>query len=143
MKPMSQYPNFSEPNILISDLQWAISNIQISNYQYPLLFGNIQYPVSRGAGPQIILSRASEMGSPTNHLGSRQRRDTGQGSSSSLTDGRILTPTGEPPTCVVSQRLLWIYCHVPARRGLRRIALSPGSDETRTKGLFSPLIRFT
>ncbi len=25
-----------------------------------------------------ILSRASEVGSPTNHLGSRQRRDTGQ-----------------------------------------------------------------
>ncbi len=28
-----------------------------------------------------ILSCASEVGSPTNHLGSRQRRDTGQGSS--------------------------------------------------------------
>ncbi len=40
-----------------------------------------------------ILSRASEVGSPTNHLGSRQRRDTGQGSSSPLTDGLDLTPT--------------------------------------------------
>ncbi len=38
-----------------------------------------------------ILSRASEVGSQTNHLGSRQRRDTGQGSSSPLTGGRILT----------------------------------------------------
>ncbi len=28
-----------------------------------------------------VLSRASEVGSSTNHLGSRQRRDTGQGSS--------------------------------------------------------------
>ncbi len=35
-----------------------------------------------------ILSRASEVGSPTNHLGSRQRRDTGQGCSSPLTGGR-------------------------------------------------------
>ena len=31
------------------------------------------------------------MGSPTNHLGSRQRRDTGQGSTSPLTGGQILT----------------------------------------------------
>ena len=46
-----------------------------------------------------ILSRASEMGSPTNHLGSRQLQDTGQGSSSPLTGGWILTHTGEPPTC--------------------------------------------
>ncbi len=44
-----------------------------------------------------LLSRVSEVGSPTNHLGSRQRRDTGQGSSSLLTGGRNLTPTGEPP----------------------------------------------
>ncbi len=35
-----------------------------------------------------VLSRASEVGSPTNHLGSRQRRDTGQGSSSPLTSGQ-------------------------------------------------------
>ncbi len=35
-----------------------------------------------------ILSRAREVGSPTNHLGSRQRRDTDQGSSSPLTGGR-------------------------------------------------------
>ncbi len=38
-----------------------------------------------------ILSRTSEVGSPTNHLGSRQRQDTGQGSSSLLTGG--LDPT--------------------------------------------------
>ena len=31
VKPMSQYPNFSELNILISYFQWVISNIQISN----------------------------------------------------------------------------------------------------------------
>ena len=30
----------------------------------------------------IILSRANKVGSPTNHLGFRQRKDTGQGSSS-------------------------------------------------------------
>ncbi len=36
----------------------------------------------------IILLRASEVGSPIDHLGSRQRRDTGQGSSSPLT-GRL------------------------------------------------------
>ncbi len=46
----------------------------------------------------IILLRASEVGSPIDHLGSRQRRDTGQGSSSPLTGGLDLTPTGEPPT---------------------------------------------
>ena len=50
-----------------------------------------------------ILSHASEVGSPTNHLGSRQQQDTGQGSSSPFTGGRVLTPTGEPPTCGVSQ----------------------------------------
>ena len=50
-----------------------------------------------------ILSRASEVGasevgrSPTNHLGSGQRLDTGQGSSSPSTGGLDLTPTGEPP----------------------------------------------
>ncbi len=27
----------------------------------------------------------------------------------------------------------FIYCHVPARRGLRRTALALGSDETRTR----------
>ena len=46
-----------------------------------------------------ILSCASKVGSPTNHLGSKQRQDTGQGSSSPLTGGRNLTPMGEPPTC--------------------------------------------
>ncbi len=35
----------------------------------------------------IMLSRADEVGSPTNHLGSRQRQDTGQVSSSPLTGG--------------------------------------------------------
>ncbi len=41
--------------------------------------------------PKIkILSRASEVGSPTNHLGSRQRRDTGQGPFSPLTGGQGL-----------------------------------------------------
>ncbi len=40
-----------------------------------------------------ILSCASEVGSPTNHLGSRQQWDTGQGSSSLLTGGLNLTPT--------------------------------------------------
>ena len=38
-----------------------------------------------------ILSRVSEVGSPTNHLGYGQRQDMGQGSSSPLTDGRNLT----------------------------------------------------
>ena len=56
VKPMSQYPNFNEPNILISHFQWVLSNIQISNQQYPLLFGNIQYPVLRGAGPYLASS---------------------------------------------------------------------------------------
>ena len=37
-----------------------------------------------------ILTRASEVGSPTNHHGSRQRRDTGQGSFSPLTGERNL-----------------------------------------------------
>ncbi len=46
----------------------------------------------------MILSRASEVGSPTNHLVSRQRRDTGQGSSSPLTGGLDLTPRGEHNT---------------------------------------------
>ena len=41
-----------------------------------------------------ILSQASEMGSPTNHLGSGQRRDTDQGPFSPLTGGLALTPTG-------------------------------------------------
>ncbi len=44
-------------------------------------------------------------GSPTNHLGSGQRRDTGQGSSGPLTGGLDLTPTGEPPKYGVAQRL--------------------------------------
>ncbi len=30
------------------------------------------------------------------------------------------------------------YCRVPARRGLQRTALAPGSDETRTR---DPLVR--
>ena len=44
----------------------------------------VQYYDTRGNFLQVnkILSRASEVESPTNHLGSRQRRDTGQGSSS-------------------------------------------------------------
>ncbi len=37
------------------------------------------------------LSRSSEVGSPTNHFGSTQRRDTGQGSFSPLTGGLDLT----------------------------------------------------
>ncbi len=31
-----------------------------------------------------------------------------------------------------------LYCRVPARRGLRKTALAPGSDETRTR---DPLVR--
>ncbi len=42
----------------------------------------------------IILLRASEMGSPKNHLGSGQRRDTDQGPFSPLTGGLDLTLMG-------------------------------------------------
>ena len=41
-----------------------------------------------------ILSPASEVGSLTNHLGSRQRQDTSQRPFSPLTGGLDLTPTG-------------------------------------------------
>ncbi len=55
----------------------------------PFILWNISYIV--GTHPPLyeentvkwnILSRASEVGSPTNHLGSGQRQDKGQGSSS-------------------------------------------------------------
>ena len=63
--------------------------------QFTLTYDNTNYV--------FILSCASEVGSPTNQLGSRQRRDMGQGSYSLLTGGRDLTPTGDPPTCGVTQ----------------------------------------
>ncbi len=44
----------------------------------------------------VILSHASEVGFPTNHLGSRQRQDMGQGSFSLLTGGPVLLRQGEP-----------------------------------------------
>ena len=44
-----------------------------------------------------ILSRVSEVGSPINHLGSGQRRDTGQGPFSPLTGGLDLTPRQSQP----------------------------------------------
>ncbi len=52
-----------------------------------------------------ILSRASEVGFPTNHLGSGERQDTGQGSFSPLKiekdgpyTGPVLLRQGEPGT---------------------------------------------
>ena len=45
---------------------------------------------------RIILSCASEMGSPTNHLGSRQRQDTGQGSFSPLINYQKLKKMDRP-----------------------------------------------
>ena len=35
---------------------------------------------------------------------------------------------------------LYIYCSVPARQGLRRNALAPGSDKTRTRDPLSPSV---
>ena len=40
--------------------------------------------------------------------------------------------------CCKRKDLRHVYCRVPARRGLRRIALASGSDETRTR---DPLVR--
>ncbi len=75
-----------------------------------------------------MLSRASEMGSPTNHRDSRQRRDIGQGSSKmekyGPTTGPVLLRQGEPgtsqyikktETCKKEQEIIREHlCHAPS-----------------------------
>ncbi len=60
------------------------------------LYGEVQFSFQTYLHSLIryILLRASEVGSPMNHLGSGQRRDTGQGPFSPFTGGLDLTPTG-------------------------------------------------
>ena len=54
-----------------------------------------------------VLSRASEVGSPTNHLGSRQRRDTGQGPLNLMTDYLEFKNTDWLWTCVTKAGWAW------------------------------------
>ena len=73
------------------------------------------YPEPMSIQMIIILSRASEVGSPTNHLGSRQRQDTGPGidyqklKKNGPYTGPILLRQGEPGTSQYNRLIVRMF----------------------------------
>ncbi len=63
-------------------------------YSVPAILKYGKQLTTQGHRNYIILSRASQAGSPTNRLGSGQRRDTDQGPCSPSTGGLKLTLMG-------------------------------------------------
>ncbi len=87
---------------------WCHRSVQTCSYTYLYIYKCCRYSIKiqlinlipifhksiKSLICGLILSCASEVGSPTNHLGSGQRRDKDQGPFSPLRGGLDLTPTG-------------------------------------------------
>ena len=102
-RPDGQVPNLAQ----LSDHFYGDLDIMMNDHIPSVYFPQINHIVTCQQG-----------GSPTNHPGSMQRQDTGQGSFGPLTGGLNLTPTGEPPTCGAVQSGLHIYAKCLDRANL-------------------------
>ena len=108
---------------------WVVRLLQRSYTVYTVLLCYVCHRL----GHSIILSRASEVGSPTNHLGSGQRQDTDQGSFGPLTGGLPKIEKDEPYTGPVLLRQgdpgTSQYCHMPAGWGLQYVIITKHDNQ--------------